>query len=170
MFPFLPGNSCNSQDEDEGSESDSSADSCSSPNYDSAVFQSSLRSFQMSESKRKRLREVEVSVCFVVCQLILPSWWNLNALCSVARCTIILKASKCTCTFTVEVKAPLPEINPVSSVILEICWFSSLFKQPKDPASSPCPVQIGDSSVNIILIQSSTVHDCLSLARCNLVF
>ncbi|CAG5874583.1 unnamed protein product [Menidia menidia] len=54
--------SCNSQDEDEGSESDSSADSCSSPNYDSAVFQSSLRSFQMSESKRKRLREVEVKV------------------------------------------------------------------------------------------------------------
>ncbi|KAM4546080.1 U2 snRNP-associated SURP motif-containing protein isoform 2-T4 [Odontesthes bonariensis] len=54
--------SCNSQEEDEDSESDSSADSCSSPNYDSAVFQSSLRSFQMSESKRKRLREVEVKV------------------------------------------------------------------------------------------------------------
>uniref|UniRef100_A0A8C8A6U7 Zgc:163098 n=1 Tax=Oryzias sinensis TaxID=183150 RepID=A0A8C8A6U7_9TELE len=52
----------NSQDENEGSESDSSADSCSSPNYDSAVFQSSLRSFQMSESKRKKLRELEVKV------------------------------------------------------------------------------------------------------------
>ncbi|XP_041865315.1 U2 snRNP-associated SURP motif-containing protein isoform X2 [Melanotaenia boesemani] len=54
--------SCNSQDEDDGSESDSSAGSCSSPNYDSAVFQSSLRSFQMSESKRKKLRELEVKV------------------------------------------------------------------------------------------------------------
>uniref|UniRef100_A0A3P9HR15 U2 snRNP-associated SURP motif-containing protein n=1 Tax=Oryzias latipes TaxID=8090 RepID=A0A3P9HR15_ORYLA len=52
----------NSQDENEGSESDSSADSCSSPNYDSAVFQSSLRSYQMSESKRKKLRELEVKV------------------------------------------------------------------------------------------------------------
>ncbi|XP_069002657.1 U2 snRNP-associated SURP motif-containing protein isoform X1 [Embiotoca jacksoni] len=51
-----------SQDGDEDSESDSSADSCSSPNYDSAVFQSSLRSFQMSESKRKRLRELELRV------------------------------------------------------------------------------------------------------------
>lgn len=50
----------NSQDED--SESDSSADSSSLSNYDSAVFQSSLRSFQMSESKRKRLRELEVKV------------------------------------------------------------------------------------------------------------
>ncbi|XP_008274434.1 U2 snRNP-associated SURP motif-containing protein [Stegastes partitus] len=54
--------SCNSQDGDEDSESDSSADSCNSSNYDSAVFQSSLRSFQMSESKRKRLRELEVKV------------------------------------------------------------------------------------------------------------
>ncbi|CAN9501450.1 unnamed protein product [Ophioblennius macclurei] len=52
----------NSQDGDEGSESDSSAESCSSSNYDSAVFQSSLRSFQMSESKRKKLRELEVRV------------------------------------------------------------------------------------------------------------
>ncbi|XP_030601676.1 U2 snRNP-associated SURP motif-containing protein [Archocentrus centrarchus] len=52
----------NSQDGDEDSESDSSADSCSLSNYDSAVFQSSLRSFQMSESKRKRLRELEVKV------------------------------------------------------------------------------------------------------------
>uniref|UniRef100_I3JCM3 Zgc:163098 n=1 Tax=Oreochromis niloticus TaxID=8128 RepID=I3JCM3_ORENI len=55
-----PVNSGNSQDED--SESDSSADSSSLSNYDSAVFQSSLRSFQMSESKRKRLRELEVKV------------------------------------------------------------------------------------------------------------
>ncbi|XP_051793208.1 U2 snRNP-associated SURP motif-containing protein isoform X3 [Acanthochromis polyacanthus] len=52
----------NSQDGDEDSESDSSADSCNSSNYDSAVFQSSLRSFEMSESKRKRLRELEVKV------------------------------------------------------------------------------------------------------------
>ncbi|XP_028322290.1 U2 snRNP-associated SURP motif-containing protein-like isoform X2 [Gouania willdenowi] len=55
-------NSGNSQDGDEGSESDSSADSCSSSNYSSAVFQSSLRSFQLTESKRKRLRELEVKV------------------------------------------------------------------------------------------------------------
>ncbi|XP_029956603.1 U2 snRNP-associated SURP motif-containing protein isoform X2 [Salarias fasciatus] len=52
----------NSQDGDEGSDSDSSTESCSSSNYDSAVFQSSLRSFQMSESKRKKLRELEVRV------------------------------------------------------------------------------------------------------------
>lgn len=56
---LIPVNSGNSQDED--SESDSSADSSSLSNYDSAVFQSSLRSFQMSESKRKRLRELEAS-------------------------------------------------------------------------------------------------------------
>ncbi|XP_032432798.1 U2 snRNP-associated SURP motif-containing protein isoform X1 [Xiphophorus hellerii] len=48
--------SCNSQDEDEDSESDSSGDSCRSPNYEGAVFP------HMSESKRKRLREVEVKV------------------------------------------------------------------------------------------------------------
>ncbi|XP_037544042.1 U2 snRNP-associated SURP motif-containing protein [Nematolebias whitei] len=54
--------SCNLQDEDEGSESDSSADSSIAPNYDSAVFQSSLKSFQMTESKRKKLRELEVKV------------------------------------------------------------------------------------------------------------
>uniref|UniRef100_A0A3Q0RYC9 Zgc:163098 n=1 Tax=Amphilophus citrinellus TaxID=61819 RepID=A0A3Q0RYC9_AMPCI len=59
---LFPVNSGNSQDGDEDSESDSSADSCSLSNYDSAVFQSSLRSFQMSESKRKRLRELEVKV------------------------------------------------------------------------------------------------------------
>lgn len=54
------GNSCNFQDEDDGSESDSSADFSSAPNYDSAVFQSSLKTFQMTESKRKKLRELEV--------------------------------------------------------------------------------------------------------------
>ncbi|KAK7925510.1 hypothetical protein WMY93_007820 [Mugilogobius chulae] len=44
------------------SDSDSS-DSCSSSSkYESADFQSSLRSFQMSETKRKRLRELEVKV------------------------------------------------------------------------------------------------------------
>uniref|UniRef100_A0A3Q4IAW9 Zgc:163098 n=1 Tax=Neolamprologus brichardi TaxID=32507 RepID=A0A3Q4IAW9_NEOBR len=60
QMDLMPVNSGNSQDED--SESDSSADSSSLSNYDSAVFQSSLRSFQMSESKRKRLRELEVKV------------------------------------------------------------------------------------------------------------
>lgn len=56
--------SVNSQDGDEDSESDSSDDSCTSSKYDSADFQSSLRSFQMSESKRKRLRELEASAHF----------------------------------------------------------------------------------------------------------
>uniref|UniRef100_UPI0037E96C7B U2 snRNP-associated SURP motif-containing protein isoform X2 n=1 Tax=Semicossyphus pulcher TaxID=241346 RepID=UPI0037E96C7B len=55
-------NVSNSQDGNKDSESDSSDDSSSSPKYDSADFQSSLRSFQMSESKRKRLRELEVKV------------------------------------------------------------------------------------------------------------
>ncbi|XP_020488939.2 U2 snRNP-associated SURP motif-containing protein isoform X2 [Labrus bergylta] len=54
--------SVNSQEGNKDSESDSSDDSSSSPKYDSAAFQSSLRSFQMSESKRKRLRELEVKV------------------------------------------------------------------------------------------------------------
>ncbi|XP_073336068.1 U2 snRNP-associated SURP motif-containing protein isoform X1 [Pagrus major] len=54
--------SVNSQDGGEDSESDSSDDSCSSSKFESADFQSSLRSFQMSESKRKRLRELEVKV------------------------------------------------------------------------------------------------------------
>ncbi|XP_068600080.1 U2 snRNP-associated SURP motif-containing protein [Brachionichthys hirsutus] len=52
----------NSKDGDEDSESDSSGDSCSSPKYDNADLQGSLRGFQMSESKRKRLRELEVKV------------------------------------------------------------------------------------------------------------
>ncbi|XP_034746945.1 U2 snRNP-associated SURP motif-containing protein [Etheostoma cragini] len=49
--------SVNSQDGVEDSDSDSSEDSGSSSD-----FQSSLTSFQMSESKRKRLRELEVKV------------------------------------------------------------------------------------------------------------
>uniref|UniRef100_A0A671YL86 Zgc:163098 n=1 Tax=Sparus aurata TaxID=8175 RepID=A0A671YL86_SPAAU len=60
--PLPPGNSVKSQDGGEDSESDSSDDSCSSSKFESADFQSSLRSFQMSESKRKRLRELEVKV------------------------------------------------------------------------------------------------------------
>uniref|UniRef100_A0A8D3AQW6 Zgc:163098 n=1 Tax=Scophthalmus maximus TaxID=52904 RepID=A0A8D3AQW6_SCOMX len=57
------GYSVNSQHGEEESEGDSTDDdSCSSIKYDSADFQSSLRSFQMSESKRKRLRELEVKV------------------------------------------------------------------------------------------------------------
>lgn len=59
--PLPPGNSVKSQDGGEDSESDSSDDSCSSSKFESADFQSSLRSFQMSESKRKRLRELEAS-------------------------------------------------------------------------------------------------------------
>ncbi|KAM9349012.1 LOW QUALITY PROTEIN: U2 snRNP-associated SURP motif-containing protein [Symphorus nematophorus] len=50
--------SVNSQDGDEDSESDSSNESCSSPKYDSV----DLQTFQMSESKRKRLRELEVKI------------------------------------------------------------------------------------------------------------
>lgn len=59
--PLPPGDSVNSQDGDGDSQSDSSDDSCSLSKYDSADFQSTLRSFQMSESKRKRLRELEAS-------------------------------------------------------------------------------------------------------------
>ncbi|XP_059207164.1 U2 snRNP-associated SURP motif-containing protein [Centropristis striata] len=54
--------SVNTQDGDEDLQSDSSDDSGSLPKYDSADFQSSLRSFQMSESQRKRLRELEVKI------------------------------------------------------------------------------------------------------------
>lgn len=54
--------SVNSQDGDEDSRSDSSDDSCDSSRYESADFQSSLKGFQMSESKRKRLRELELKV------------------------------------------------------------------------------------------------------------
>ncbi|XP_034055989.1 U2 snRNP-associated SURP motif-containing protein [Gymnodraco acuticeps] len=54
--------SANSQDGDDDSESDSSDDGGGSSKYDNAYFQSSLKSFQMSESKRKRLRELEVKV------------------------------------------------------------------------------------------------------------
>ncbi|TNN41076.1 U2 snRNP-associated SURP motif-containing protein [Liparis tanakae] len=50
----------NSKDED--SQSDSSDSSSRSSKYESADFQSSLKSFQMSEGKRKRLRELEVKV------------------------------------------------------------------------------------------------------------
>ncbi|KAF3840850.1 hypothetical protein F7725_006712 [Dissostichus mawsoni] len=53
--------SVNSQDGDDDSESDSSDDGGGSSKYDSADFQSSLKSFQMSESKRKRLRELEAN-------------------------------------------------------------------------------------------------------------
>ncbi|XP_061658286.1 U2 snRNP-associated SURP motif-containing protein isoform X1 [Syngnathoides biaculeatus] len=43
-------------------ENNSSDDSSSSPKHDNAHFQSSLRSFQMSETQRKKLRELEVKV------------------------------------------------------------------------------------------------------------
>lgn len=59
--PLPLGDSVNSQDGDEDSESDSSDDSCGSSRYNSADFQSSLKSFQMSETKRKKLRELEAS-------------------------------------------------------------------------------------------------------------
>ncbi|XP_034539172.1 U2 snRNP-associated SURP motif-containing protein isoform X2 [Notolabrus celidotus] len=54
--------SVDSQDANKDSESDSSDDWGSTAKYDSADFQRSLRRFQMSESKRKRLRELEVKV------------------------------------------------------------------------------------------------------------
>ncbi|KAK2828553.1 hypothetical protein Q5P01_019587 [Channa striata] len=54
--------SVNCQDGEDGLESQSSNDSCSPSKYDSPDFQNSLRSLQMSESKRKRLRELEVKV------------------------------------------------------------------------------------------------------------
>ena len=63
--PLPCGDSVKSQDGEEDSESDSTdEDSGSSSKYESADFQSSLRSFQMSESKRKRLRELEASAHF----------------------------------------------------------------------------------------------------------
>ena len=42
--------------------------------------------------------------------------------------------------------------------------------QTKVPASSPCPKQTGDSSLNLPFIQPSTVYGCFSLSHCNLVF
>lgn len=62
--PLPHDDSVNSQEGDEDSESNSSEDSCSLSRYDSADFQSALRGFQMSDSKRKRLRELEVSDLF----------------------------------------------------------------------------------------------------------
>lgn len=62
--PLPHADSVHSQDGYEDSESESSDDSCSSSKYDSADFQSSLRSFQMSASKRKKLRELEASAHF----------------------------------------------------------------------------------------------------------
>uniref|UniRef100_A0A672ZAE5 Zgc:163098 n=1 Tax=Sphaeramia orbicularis TaxID=375764 RepID=A0A672ZAE5_9TELE len=62
-FPLPPGSRVNHEEGGEDSESGSSDDSSSSSSkYDSADFQSSLKRFQMSESKRKRLRELEVKV------------------------------------------------------------------------------------------------------------
>ncbi|XP_068186468.1 U2 snRNP-associated SURP motif-containing protein [Antennarius striatus] len=56
-------NACmNSKEGKEDSDSDSSDDSSNSPKYNNADIQSSLRGVQMSESKRKRLRELEVKV------------------------------------------------------------------------------------------------------------
>ncbi|XP_062341594.1 U2 snRNP-associated SURP motif-containing protein isoform X1 [Osmerus eperlanus] len=52
----------NTKDGDRDSEEDSSDDSSSPSKYDSVDFKSSLSSFQMSESKRSRLRELEVKV------------------------------------------------------------------------------------------------------------
>lgn len=76
------GNSANSPD-GENSESDSSNASCSSPSkYDSVDFQSSLRGFEMSESKRKRLRELEASDCFNVLDVPKEKW-----LCSCIVCS-----------------------------------------------------------------------------------
>ena len=73
----------------------------------------------------------------------------------------------------------LPDINPISSMTVEMCLFFFIqayfyvsldLHKTKVPASSPCHMQIGDSSLNITLIQSSAVHDSSSSAHCNLVF
>lgn len=73
--PLPPGDSTNSQDGDEDSESNSSDASCSSPSkYNSADFQSSLRGFEMSESKRKRLRELEASAFFKCLDMLKAMW------------------------------------------------------------------------------------------------
>uniref|UniRef100_A0A8C5D6R4 Zgc:163098 n=1 Tax=Gadus morhua TaxID=8049 RepID=A0A8C5D6R4_GADMO len=58
---FLPG--CRSSRLEKGGHSESESSDGSSPSkYDSADFENSLRTFQMSEGKRKRLREIEVKV------------------------------------------------------------------------------------------------------------
>lgn len=63
---FLLITSVSSQDGGDDLESDSSEDSCTLSKFDSADFLSSHRSLQMSESKRKRLRELEASEHFVL--------------------------------------------------------------------------------------------------------
>jgi len=86
------------------------------------------------------------------------SW---NAFCFVAKCTILLKnelsiskpsfdwRSVSTCAFPAEVMAaispgPLPDISPISSLMVEMFWFPSAshlsmfsLDQTKAPASSP---------------------------------
>ncbi|XP_030636945.1 U2 snRNP-associated SURP motif-containing protein [Chanos chanos] len=50
------------KENEEDSDEESSDDQCSPSRYDGAEFKSSLRNFELSESKRTRLRELEVKV------------------------------------------------------------------------------------------------------------
>ena len=54
--------------------------------------------------------------------------------------------------------------------LLQAVHVSLDLHQTTAPASSPCLIQIGDSALNVTFIQSSTAHDCLSLAHCGLVY
>lgn len=64
MFPVLS-LPCSGLKENDG-DSDMSSDEADSPSrYEGAEFKSSLRSFELSESKRTRLRELEVSQSLV---------------------------------------------------------------------------------------------------------
>ena len=62
---FLLG--CRSSRLEKGGHSESESSDGSSPSkYDSADFENSLRTFQMSEGKRKRLREIEARSQFSI--------------------------------------------------------------------------------------------------------
>ncbi|KAM6969749.1 U2 snRNP-associated SURP motif-containing protein [Aplochiton taeniatus] len=58
----IPAHGSSTKEGDADTEEDSSDDSSSPSKYDNADFKSSLSTFQMTESKRSRLRELEVKV------------------------------------------------------------------------------------------------------------
>ena len=67
---------------------------------------------------------------------------------------------------------PLPDISPISSMMVEMCWFSSashlsVFHWTKLKFQHRL---LGNSSLSLSSIQPSTVHGCFSSADCNLLF
>ncbi len=122
-----------------------------------------------------------------VIELICLSWWKAKTLCS-ARCIIILKNGiiitkllsiygmrkfQCVdcwgmdCHFPWSWHATPKWVEEFDCFLQAVIFIHYTFQV---PASSPCPMQICDSSLNIAFIQSSTLHDFFSLAHCNLVF